>query len=104
MLLRAVADKLIPGIPENVRILLVTQIQEEGEDVDQLTIVQSVVKADVNREKALDQYQRMPFLRSRRKSVDMSLTPLVLSSGGLADKVQSSRCLRSCGQYQISTS
>ncbi|KAF8336560.1 P-loop containing nucleoside triphosphate hydrolase protein [Cantharellus anzutake] len=56
VLLRAISNKLIPGIPENIRILLVTQIQEEGSDADRLTIVQSVIKADARREQALTQY------------------------------------------------
>ena len=70
-LLRAVAQKLIPGIAENMRILLVDQVDESwlsesarvGDDQDQLTIkdlsvTDRVVKSDVRRERALSEQKR----------------------------------------------
>lgn len=58
VLLQAIADKIIPGVPVNMRILLVNQIQEEGSPTLELTITQFVVKSDVRREAASQQYER----------------------------------------------
>ncbi|KDQ06596.1 hypothetical protein BOTBODRAFT_246354 [Botryobasidium botryosum FD-172 SS1] len=68
-LLKAIADKLIPGIHENLRILLVSQVESESEDVNlageeagverspELTVTERVVKSDRRREKATSEYQ-----------------------------------------------
>ncbi|KAI5891724.1 P-loop containing nucleoside triphosphate hydrolase protein [Schizophyllum commune H4-8] len=59
-LLRAIADKVIPGIPENLRILLAGQVEsalgEINGKVDELTVLQVVVKSDRKREAALKEY------------------------------------------------
>jgi hypothetical protein len=57
VLLQAIADKLIPGIAENMRILLVTQIVEANSPYLDLSIVQSVIQADARRESVLKEYE-----------------------------------------------
>ncbi|KAF8751726.1 ABC transporter [Rhizoctonia solani] len=57
-ILKAIADKIIPGIPENLRILLVGQVEGalslfSDEDKEQPTVVQVVVRSDSRRETAL---------------------------------------------------
>jgi hypothetical protein len=64
-LLKATSDRLIPGIPDNLRILLVSQVDEKdelsmlaGEHAavqrdPNLTVTERVVKSDQRREKAL---------------------------------------------------
>ncbi|KAI4522351.1 hypothetical protein K525DRAFT_199046 [Schizophyllum commune Loenen D] len=56
-LLRAIADKLIPGVPENLRILLAGQVESArrhaDEEADELTVLQAVVRSDRKREVAL---------------------------------------------------
>jgi hypothetical protein len=49
---------LIPGIPENMRILLVNQIEEESSHALDLSITQYVVQSDARREAASEQYER----------------------------------------------
>ncbi|KAL1661330.1 P-loop containing nucleoside triphosphate hydrolase protein [Schizophyllum commune] len=60
-LLRAIADKLIPGIPENLRILLAGQVEsaprDADEEADELTVLQAVVRSDRKREVALKEYR-----------------------------------------------
>ncbi|KAL1756909.1 P-loop containing nucleoside triphosphate hydrolase protein [Schizophyllum commune] len=60
-LLRAIADKLIPGIPENLRILLAGQVESALRDADEkgdeLTVLQAVVRSDRKREAALKEYK-----------------------------------------------
>ncbi|KAL1719921.1 P-loop containing nucleoside triphosphate hydrolase protein [Schizophyllum commune] len=60
-LLRAIADKLIPGIPENLRILLAGQVEsalrDADEKADELTVLQAVVRSDSKREVALKEYE-----------------------------------------------
>lgn len=59
MLLRAIAEKTIPGIADNMRILLVTQIVESESSSLNLSLVQAVVKADSRRESVREEYDRM---------------------------------------------
>jgi len=63
--MRAIADKLIPGIAENLRILLVDQVEDnqaallQGDDADvevDLTVLQRVVKSDRLRERNLKEF------------------------------------------------
>lgn len=73
-MLKAIADKLIPGLPDNLRILLVSQVEDEeqvsilsGEDEQtqrdtELTVTERVVKSDCRREKALMEQQRLSYL------------------------------------------
>ena len=60
-LLRAIADKLIPGIPENLRILLAGQVESALQDADgkadELTVLRAVVRSDRKREVALREYR-----------------------------------------------
>jgi ATP-binding cassette, subfamily F, member 3 len=68
-LLSAIANKIIPGIADNLRILLVNQIDDSdmkptflltGEDVvggADLTVIERVVKSDRVKETALAEYQ-----------------------------------------------
>ncbi|KAL1676431.1 P-loop containing nucleoside triphosphate hydrolase protein [Schizophyllum commune] len=60
-LLKAIADKLIPGIPENLRILLAGQVEaalrDADEEADELTVLQAVVRSDRKREVALKEYR-----------------------------------------------
>ena len=60
-LLRAIADKLIPGVPENLRILLAGQVESArrhaDEKADELTVLQAVVRSDRKREVALREYR-----------------------------------------------
>ena len=70
-LLKAIADKLIPGLPENLRILLVSQVDDEqegfmlsGEDEQtqhdpELTVTERVVKSDRRRDRAMVEQQRL---------------------------------------------
>ena len=69
-LMKAIADKLIPGLPDNLRILLVSQVHDEDEEFllagddgnephdSRLTVTQRVVKSDRRREKAMKEQQR----------------------------------------------
>lgn len=61
-LLKAIAHKIIPGIPENLRILLVDQVEdhvdEGGSSASQLTVTQTVVKSDRRREIAMKEHDR----------------------------------------------
>lgn len=59
VLLQAVADKIIPGISQNMRILLVTQIVDTDSTAMDLTITQAVVKSDLRREVAVEEYNSM---------------------------------------------
>ena len=69
--MRAIADKLIPGIAENLRILLVDQVEDnqaallQGDDTDaevDLTVLQRVVKSDRLRERNLKEFSgNKPF-------------------------------------------
>ncbi|KAG9050986.1 hypothetical protein FS837_000651 [Tulasnella sp. UAMH 9824] len=61
-LLKAIADKLIPGIPENLRILLIDQVTEnqslllhgeEGTQSTELSVAQAVVRSNKHRERLL---------------------------------------------------
>ncbi|KAI5831119.1 P-loop containing nucleoside triphosphate hydrolase protein, partial [Schizophyllum commune Tattone D] len=60
-LLKAIADKLIPGMPENLRILLAGQVEsalrDADEEADELTVLQAVVRSDRKREVALKEYR-----------------------------------------------
>lgn len=50
-IMKALAEKLIPGVPENLRILLVGQTESEDlKDGGDLTVVEVVVKSDTRRE------------------------------------------------------
>lgn len=78
-LLKAIAEKLIPGLPENLRILLVSQVDDEndgfmlaGEDEEtqhdpnpELTVTERVVKSDRRRERAMAEQQRLLILMGR---------------------------------------
>ncbi|KAL1701243.1 P-loop containing nucleoside triphosphate hydrolase protein [Schizophyllum commune] len=59
--IEAIADKLIPGVPENLRILLAGQVQsalrDADEEGDELTVLQAVVRSDRKREVALKEYR-----------------------------------------------
>ena len=75
-LLRAIADKLIPGLPDNLRILLVSQIDDEEEGVvvsgeaeetqhdPDLTVTERVVKSDRRRERSMMEQQRLSIYLS----------------------------------------
>ncbi|KAG8906283.1 hypothetical protein FRC01_008071, partial [Tulasnella sp. 417] len=61
-LLKAIAEKIIPGIPENLRILLIDQVTEnqslllrgeEGVQSTELSVVQAVVRSNKQRERLL---------------------------------------------------
>ena len=68
-LLKAISERIIPGLPDNLRILLVSQIdhndeasvlagEDEGTQHDpELTVTERVVKSDRRREKALLEQQ-----------------------------------------------
>ena len=60
-MLRAIADKLIPGIPENLRIVLAGQVEaalrDADEKADELTVLRAVVRSDRKREVALKEYE-----------------------------------------------
>jgi ATP-binding cassette subfamily F protein 3 len=68
-LLKAISHRIIPGLPDNLRILLVSQIDDHdeafllaGEDDGmrhdpELTVAERVVKSDQRREKALREQQ-----------------------------------------------
>ncbi|GAB1526943.1 hypothetical protein RhiTH_010117 [Rhizoctonia solani] len=63
-ILKAIADKIIPGIPENLRILLVGQVEGalslfSDEDKEQPTVVQVVVRSDSRRETALWEHKTL---------------------------------------------
>ncbi|KAF8314433.1 P-loop containing nucleoside triphosphate hydrolase protein [Clavulina sp. PMI_390] len=59
ILLKSIAEKLIPGLPTNMRILLVTQIVDAESTMLDLTITEAVVKADTRREAAAWEYQTL---------------------------------------------
>lgn len=61
--MKALAEKLIPGVPENLRILLVGQTESEDlKDGGDLTVVEVVVKSDTRREGLLaEQRSDYPF-------------------------------------------
>lgn len=62
-ILKALADKIIPGVPENLRILLVGQVEDSPlgfvavGDQTKLTVVQAVVQSDQRREAAMWEYK-----------------------------------------------
>ena len=60
--LRALAEKIIPGVPENLRILLVGQTDTEAGNVNiaDLTVVQYVLRLDARRERLLEEWKSMP--------------------------------------------
>ena len=70
-LLKAMSERLIPGIPDNLRILLVSQVDDEdgifipdGEDEQtqqdpEFTVTERVVKSDRRRERAMMEQQRL---------------------------------------------
>lgn len=61
--MKALADKLIPGVPENLRILLVGQVEDSplgfnpSGDQTRLTVVEAVVQSDQRREAAMWEYK-----------------------------------------------
>lgn len=69
VLLKAIADKSIPGIAPNMRILLVTQIVDADASPLDFTITQAVVKADARREIALQEYESQSLLPLRLRSL-----------------------------------
>ncbi|CAE6512501.1 unnamed protein product [Rhizoctonia solani] len=63
-ILKALADKIIPGVPENLRILLVGQVEDaqslvSSEDKTKSTVVQVVVRSDLRRETAMWEYKTL---------------------------------------------
>ncbi|KAJ1308009.1 hypothetical protein OPQ81_002080 [Rhizoctonia solani] len=63
-ILKALADKIIPGVPENLRILLVGQVEDalslvSNEDKSESTVVQVVVRSDSRRETAMWEYKTL---------------------------------------------
>ncbi|QRV90137.1 ABC transporter [Ceratobasidium sp. AG-Ba] len=62
-ILKALAEKIIPGVPENIRILLVGQIDDSLLDSSksnaQATVVEVVVKSDSRREYAMWEYRTL---------------------------------------------
>lgn len=64
-ILKALADKIIPGVPENLRILLVGQVEDSPlgfvavGDQTKLTVVQAVVQSDQRREAAMWEYKTL---------------------------------------------
>jgi hypothetical protein len=71
VLLKAIADKLIPGLPDNLRILLVSQVNDEDDGFlfagdeektlrdPELTVTEHVVMSDRRRERAMAEQQRL---------------------------------------------
>jgi hypothetical protein len=71
VLLKAIADKLIPGLPDNLRILLVSQVNDEDDGFlfagdeektlhdPELTVTEHVVRSDRRRERAMAEQQRL---------------------------------------------
>jgi hypothetical protein len=72
-ILKALADKLIPGVPENLRILLVGQVEEIAsapvggslKPTENPTVVQHVVESDSFRQGLLWEMQSVFDLNSR---------------------------------------
>ncbi|KEP47757.1 ATP-binding ABC transporter [Rhizoctonia solani 123E] len=63
-ILKALADKIIPGVPENLRILLVGQVEGalslvSNEDKTESTVVQVVVRSDSRRETTMWEYKTL---------------------------------------------
>ncbi|KAG8737784.1 hypothetical protein FRC10_007811 [Ceratobasidium sp. 414] len=62
-ILKALAEKIIPGVPENIRILLVGQVDDSLLDPTkssaQATVVEVVVKSDSRREYAMWEYKTL---------------------------------------------
>ena len=62
-IMKALADKIIPGVPENLRILLVGQVEDSplgfnpSGDQTRLTVVEAVVQSDQRRESAVWEYK-----------------------------------------------
>ncbi|ELU37416.1 ABC transporter, putative [Rhizoctonia solani AG-1 IA] len=83
-ILKAIADKIIPGIPENLRILLVGQVEGalslfSDEDKEQPTVVQVVVRSDSRRETALWEHKSKQRQRCSCRFILRII--LVLSTG-----------------------
>ena len=66
-LLQAIADKLIPGLPHSLRIVLVSQVtdsaralgvvlDEAGKPVEELTVLQHVIQGDIKRAHAMREF------------------------------------------------
>jgi len=53
-LFEAIVNRTIPGIPSNLRIHLVRQIEEEPGEEQDVTTLQNVLKGHVEREDALE--------------------------------------------------
>ena len=78
-LLKAISDRLIPGIPDNLRILLVSQVDEKkdeliilageddgGAELDPgLRVTERVVKSDRRREKALMEQESLSLFQNK---------------------------------------
>ncbi|KAH7341316.1 P-loop containing nucleoside triphosphate hydrolase protein [Rhizoctonia solani] len=63
-ILKALADKIIPGVTENLRILLVGQVEgalsfDSNEDKTQSTVVQVVIRSDSRRETAMWEFKTL---------------------------------------------
>jgi hypothetical protein len=71
-LLQAIAEKLIPGVPENLTALLVGQIEEHDDEEYSsagktstsppvsLSVLEKVIKSDKNRENVLKEFESGP--------------------------------------------
>lgn len=58
-LLKALVDKLIPGLSNTTRILLVSQIEEElATEHGPLTVLEHVIQACEDRQKIIKEYER----------------------------------------------
>ncbi|KAG8786659.1 hypothetical protein FRC12_016405 [Ceratobasidium sp. 428] len=62
-IMKALAEKIIPGVPENIRILLVGQVDDSlldpAKSGTQATVVEVVVKSDSRREYAMWEYKTL---------------------------------------------
>ena len=60
-LLKAVSEKLIPGLPENLRVLLAGQVEEHSDeystDADPTSVIQKVMDSDIRRVELTQEYE-----------------------------------------------
>lgn len=74
VLLKSIADKLIPGIADNMRILLVTQIVEAESASLDLSIVEYIIKSDLRREIVREEHEGA-YNKIRPRNLTTPLTP-----------------------------
>ena len=60
-LLKAISDKLIPGLPENLRVLLAGQVEEHTDKgstgANQTSVIQKVMNNDIRRVELTKEYE-----------------------------------------------